>query len=251
MHSENIKIAPNGQTAILFIHGILGTPNHFADFVALVPDNLSIYNMLLSGHGGSAADFSRASMKSWKEEVNSMVDILCSKYDSIIIMAHSMGALLAINQSIELNDIDKLSKIKNLILLAVPLKISIKPTAIKNSLKIAFNRISETDAHALAMKSMLGVRLTKNPFILIRWIPRFLELLHLTKTIRSIINDLNISTKIFMSKKDELVSIKSLKYFSANDNIELNILENSAHCYYADDDYELLKHSFKELISKL
>ena len=51
MHKEYKRIVENSPKALLFIHGILGTPNHFAPFIPLVPENLSVYNLLLDGHG--------------------------------------------------------------------------------------------------------------------------------------------------------------------------------------------------------
>ena len=38
-HKEYIKISDCSTTAILFIHGIVGTPNHFNDFISLLTAN--------------------------------------------------------------------------------------------------------------------------------------------------------------------------------------------------------------------
>ena len=47
---------PGARTAILYIHGILGTPDHFRDFFPLV-SGCSQHSILLDGHGGNAGDF--------------------------------------------------------------------------------------------------------------------------------------------------------------------------------------------------
>lgn len=55
-HREYVRIVPGAKTAVLFMHGIVGTPNHFRDLlplVDLVPDDWSVYNVLLPGHGGT------------------------------------------------------------------------------------------------------------------------------------------------------------------------------------------------------
>ena len=62
MHKEYIREADHANTAILMIHGIFGTPRHFDDIVKLVPDNWSVYNILLDGHGKGVREFSRTSM---------------------------------------------------------------------------------------------------------------------------------------------------------------------------------------------
>ena len=65
-HKEYKRIVPEAETAVLFIHGIAGTPNHFKDFLPLVPKEFSVYNLLLDGHGGKTEDFSKTSMKKWE-----------------------------------------------------------------------------------------------------------------------------------------------------------------------------------------
>ena len=54
-HKEYKRIIPEARAAILFVHGIVGTPNHFAEFVSRVPEKISVYNILLDGHGGGAS----------------------------------------------------------------------------------------------------------------------------------------------------------------------------------------------------
>ena len=73
-HKEYINIHEDSTTAILFIHGIVGTPNHFNDFIPLIPKTFSVYNMLLDGHGKGVKDFSKTSMEKWKIQVDSVVE---------------------------------------------------------------------------------------------------------------------------------------------------------------------------------
>ena len=61
-HKEYKRINPESRAAILFVHGIVGTPNHFAEFVQRVPEDISVWNVLLDGHGGSVQDFSHTSI---------------------------------------------------------------------------------------------------------------------------------------------------------------------------------------------
>ena len=89
------------RIAILFIHGILGTTSHFEPFLSLVPPNWSICNLSLKGHGGSVKDFSQASMTEWKQQVKNALEELSETNNKIIIVAHSMGTLFAIQEAIE------------------------------------------------------------------------------------------------------------------------------------------------------
>ncbi len=126
-HKEWKRIAEDAETAILFIHGIVGTPNHFGAFVEHIPDNVSVYNMLLDGHGKGVEDFGNTSMEKWEEQVENAVEELARIHEEIYIVAHSMGTLFAIEQAI------KSKKVTKLFLLAVPLKLFIKPRMITNS----------------------------------------------------------------------------------------------------------------------
>ena len=62
-HVEYKKIVEGADKAVLFIHGIMGTPNHFRDLIPLVPENYSVYAMVTYGHCGSVTDFSNASLE--------------------------------------------------------------------------------------------------------------------------------------------------------------------------------------------
>ena len=59
------RLLPGAACAVLFVHGILGSPAQFAPFLPLVPQDWSFCNLLLQGHGGGARDFSAASMAVW------------------------------------------------------------------------------------------------------------------------------------------------------------------------------------------
>ena len=111
-HKTYIRHVENGETAVLFIHGFLGSTEHFARFISLVPENYGIYNVLLEGHGGSTKDFAKASMEKWKAQVSHVVDELLGKYKFLIIVGHSMGTFFAMDTAVNFPD-----RIKHLFLL--------------------------------------------------------------------------------------------------------------------------------------
>ena len=242
-HKEYVRISDSATTAILFIHGIVGTPNHFNEFVSLVPESYSVYNLLLDGHGKGVKDFSKTSMKNWETQVASVVDELSLTHDKIYIIAHSMGTLFAIEQAI------KNTKICKLFLLAVPLCLFLKLRMPINSLKVYFDKIRPDDYEALAAKKCYGIEKDKNPFHYIGWIPRFLELFAKIRKTRRIVNLLNATCLVFQSGKDEMVSTHSLKYFKGKPNILVNQLKQSSHYYYGKEDFNFLITEFKEMFN--
>lgn len=244
MHSEYKRIVNNSEKAVLFIHGILGTPNHFKDFVDIVPQNFSVLNILLDGHGKTVKDFSKTSMKKWKNQVNEAVSMLSSTHNEIYIVAHSLGCLLAIDQVI------KNPKIKKLFLLSVPLKVRIKPKLISNSLKVYLGVNEPHNPQLMAARERYGVGEDKNPFNYIGWVPRFLELFSEIRKQRNRITLLNTDITAYISLKDEMVSTRSKTYLELNKNINIVELKNSTHYYYDKEDYNRLLLDFKDLFLK-
>lgn len=240
-HIEYKRIKENADTALLFVHGIAGTPNHFNIFMPYVPDNVSVYNMLLDGHGKSVRHFSNTSMPKWEKQVNAAVEELCLTHSNIFIIAHSMGTLFAVEQAI------KNKKIKKLFLLASPLKLFLKPQMFQNSLKVYFNKINPSDPVAIAAKNCYGIDKDKNIFNYFGWIPRYIELFKKIKQTRKSLCNLSTDTVVFQSQHDELVSLSSINYLNDNPHVTVNILKNSTHYFYSEDDKSVLIKAFNGL----
>ena len=226
-HKEIKQKVCNATTAVIFIHGIAGTPNHFNDFIPYIPDSVSVYNLLLDGHGKGVRDFSHTSMQKWENQICTAVSEIAQTHKQIYIVAHSMGTLFAIEQAI------KTSKVKKLFLLAVPIKLFLKPQMLSNSLKVYFNKINPNDQIAVAAKNCYGIEHDKNIFNYIGWIPRYVELFKKIKQTRSILNKLTTPCIAFQSDNDELVAAGSVKYLKANSDISVVNLKNSTHYFYS------------------
>ena len=241
-HKEYIRHT-DGEKIVLFIHGFLGSPEHFEKFIELVPKEYGIYNVLLYGHGGTVKDFSSASMEIWKSQIEKILKELEEKYKEIIIVSHSMGTLFSYSLAIKYPE-----KIKAMLLLGTPLKIGVKWTAFFNSLKSLFGIISDDDEVGKAYNKAHSVKLNLKLWEYIGWIPRYLELFLEAKAGRSNIQKVNVPSFIFQSKKDELVSLKSVKFIPEKENIHLTVLKDSAHFIYDKEDFRIVLDKFKEII---
>lgn len=239
-HKEYRRIVQGANTAVVFIHGIIGTPNHFHAFVRLVPQNISVYNILLDGHGGKAKDLSKASMKKWEMQIKTVVDELLLTHKEIYIMAHSMGSLLAIEQAI------KNSRICKLFLLAVPIRLTLKPEMFYTSLKVYLNKIKPDDQVAIAAKKCCGIEHSKNIFDYLSWIPRYIELFKKIRYTRKTLYLLNTPCYVVQSSKDEMASVKSIKLLRNNPAISIVELKESRHYYYTKNDFAILTEKFKD-----
>ena len=75
-HSQYIRVVEGSAMAVLIIHGIAGTPAHFRDLIPVIPENWSVYNILLDGHGKNVKDFGKSSMAKCIDQVNRVLQTL-------------------------------------------------------------------------------------------------------------------------------------------------------------------------------
>ena len=124
-HQPHRRIVRGSDTAVVFIHGIVGTPDQFNPLLPLVPKDWSVDNLLLPGHGGSVRDFSRSSMAAWRAHVAEHIDRLAEDHRRILLVGHSMGTLFCIDEAVKRPD-----TVAGLFLLASPLRIFMRPSAV-------------------------------------------------------------------------------------------------------------------------
>ena len=237
---EYVRMVDGAKRAIVFIHGIVGHSGFFKEYVDLVSDDTSIYNVLLDGHGKGVKDFSKTSMKKWENQVTAIVDKLSETHDEIYMVGHSMGTLLSIEQA------SKNQKVKKMFLMASPIKVFVTPRLIRIILKIYLGKVKPNDEITTASKEYYGCTERKNPFSYIPWSFRIFELFGKIRKTKKLISKIEIPTYVYQSYKDEVVSKRSIKYLKKHSKFTVNTLEKSWHCYYPEK--EFLQEEFKEFI---
>ena len=158
-HSSQIRMVDGAKTAVLFIHGIVGTPRHFSHVLPLVhhvPENMSFYNLRLPGHGGSVEDFTKSSMQQWKAEVWKVFHQLAENHEKIVIVGHSMGTLFALQLAVEFPD-----QVAFLFLIASPIRPWVSLKGIGCCLRASFGCAREDHPAETAILRAGGTRLTK------------------------------------------------------------------------------------------
>lgn len=249
MHEEYIRRVPGAKTAVLFVHGIVGTPNHFRDLmplVSLVPDDWSIHNVLLPGHGGSVGDFARSSMNAWKTYVQQAFDVLAKEHERVFVAAHSMGTLFALQLAVAHPD-----QIPRLFLLAVPMRPGLRWFGIKNVFRVAMDKVRPDRPLEVATRQACGVEVCKKLWKYVSWIPRFLELFREIYETEKRMDKLSVPCIAWQSKKDELVSNRTRRILEQYPAIEIRDLMDSAHFYYSESDREAVMEAFKILCTEI
>ena len=241
-HSPYTRIG-TGKHAVLLIHGIAGSPGHFRDLVPVIPEEFSVYNILLDGHCGKVENFSRSSMAKWKTQVTATLSDLFARHEKVVIVAHSMGTLFAMQAAMDHPD-----RIPRLFLLNVPSRPWVRFSTWITCLQVAFGKLDAPAAQAMGGETAL--ELTPKLWKYIGWAPRMVELLAECCRTRKRIPQLSTPTVAFQSQADELVSIRSCKDL-IHPCIELAILTDSGHFVYGKEDTRLLRKKLLELLGEI
>ena len=239
MHREYKRIVPGAKKAVLFVHGIVSTPRFFDEYIAVLPEEVSVHSVLLPGHGGDVREFGRHSAGEWEAHVRAALEELRASHERVYIMAHSLGPLLSIREAVR-DD----TRIAGMLLLCVPLRIWVKPSGMLSKLGKGVGLSREEDLHRY-----YGIRQDWRFWRYVRWIPRYLELFAISRAVRREIHLLKVQSCVFMAEKDELVSLRSTKCIADHRAITLRYLPGSDHNRYAPEDKAALQEALRTLCS--
>jgi carboxylesterase len=244
-HQEIIHIVPGADTAILLVHGIIGTPHHFYQLMPMIPENWSVYNLLLAGHGKGVKEFSKASVKQWRSQVEARVEEILAVHRRVIIVAHSMGTLFAIQAAVRYPE-----RVAQLFLLSSPLRPWVALRGAVSAVKLGLGLAGSKDKIAMAMKEDAGVELSAWPWEYIPWIPIFLELLWECRKTRALIPEVKVPCEAYHADRDELVSRRSVQDLRKNSDIQITILPDTGHFIYEGQALNLLQQRFAEMVNR-
>ena len=242
VHSEFHRIVPGADTAILMVHGIVGTPRHFDFLLEAIPENISVVNILLPGHGGTVQSFAKASMKQWKEKVESHMEQLCRTHHRVIVVAHSMGTLLTAEAA------EKHPEVKGFLFINVPLRVWVAPKLIPSALRWSFGRLKPGHPTDEGLRVAASPQPDKHLWRYLSWIPRFLELLILCKQSRKRFEIVSTPSFAFQSYDDELVRRSTSRHLLKNSTIRHIMLQNCGHLAYPPEAQTQMREALISLL---
>lgn len=242
MHRAYILEQPGATKAVLMIHGICSTPRHFDWLLPTFDESWSVYNILLDGHGGSVKDFGRTSMKKWKAQTQNVLKDLCSRYETVLLVGFSMGTLL------QMYALPAYPQVKGLFFMNVPMYPKLSLTMMLRSLRLSFGKPRLQDPHEAACAADAGVVLTKKLWQYLSWLPRFWELLQLSRYCRKHADQVQLPCYAYFGKRDEVVALRSAKFFAHNPHAITRIFDTAGHFWYAPQDRQTLLQDLEQLI---
>jgi len=181
----------------------------------------------LDGHGGNVDDFAGSSMKKWRTQVRTAFEGMAAIHDRVVIVAHSMGTLFAIQLAVEYPE-----KIPFLFLLGVPLRPHMRLGMMRDCLRMDIGTLPKNSILWKATSVTASNRIWKY----IRWIPRYLELFREIGATEQILQQLQTPCTAYQSRKDELVSNLTYPVLKRSGVMTVHELNDSTHfCYAAGD----------------
>ena len=246
-HKETVRIVDGAENAVLFIHGICGTPDHFRQLLPLeelVPNEWSLYNMLIEGHGKRVEDFSHSSMQKWKEYAFRIFNKLCATHKRVIVVGHSMGTLFALQMACANPE-----KVPFALLIASPMRVAVRLSGAANLMRFPFDKWKENDPLHQALRQASSIIPTKKVWKYAGWIPRMVELLQEIKYTEKLLLNLKTPTIACQSLRDEMVSNRSDKILKES-GVEVVNLPNSTHFYYGPKDLRTVQRVFQDACKK-
>ncbi len=244
-HEEYLHIAPGAQTAVLFLHGIVGSPEHFRKLIDLetaVPAGVSVHSVRYPGHGGKVTDFGSSRLKHWRAYAKACFQKLADTHEQIIVVGHSMGTLFAMQLAMEFPE-----KIPCIFLLQCPMQVSLRFFGVLNLLRIPFNAIRSEDPMAASMGAACGVEPSPCVWLYFPWIFRVLELFAEIAATKKRLPELKVPAVAFQSRKDELVSNRSARILGRNSRIKITEMVDCTHFYYTPEAKKQMLDAFRAL----
>ncbi len=234
------------NTAVLFIHGFLGSPRQFGYLEPVVRKHgCDVYSLQLPGHGGTLGDFVRSGKPQWQAHVLGEVERLRAQYENILLVGHSMGCLLAIHAA--LNDP---SGIRGILALALPLYMRVSARGMQINWRYVTGRMRKKDERLKAAKEFCGV---SDVFLwnAARMIPRVFDVLYMTRQSRAQVTKLRVPLCIVHSPGDEWVSRRTLVFAQKKlRGADIVLLSESGHFWYADADRRIIRKKLSRLLEE-
>lgn len=237
---------PNSDIGVLLVHGIFASPIQFNDTADILHNaGFSIKSILLPGHGADVHSFSSATIEQWKSAVNNAILELSKEHSKIVLVGHSLGALLILDQSIN-------HEVAGIVLLSPPIKAKVSLATIKMSLHILFADSSNDSDWLKAYRNIYSMDKCKL-HQLVKCVPPMLHILKLSKQVQKKLKEYITPTLIIHSSLDETARVKSVSVLenSLPNVVDTLILKQSRHCYIDSSEVQIYNDKILQFINNI
>ena len=241
---ECLRIVPGCKTALLMVHGIMGKPSYFAPFLPLVPETMSVHNVLLDGHCSSLHDFCHSSMAKWRQQVFAALDELLVQHEKVIIFGYSLGALFAVEAAVKYPD-----RIANIFCTCLPLLMRMPPASKIRTWRIMFDKV-QPNTPTERMLSACGTHTTRKLWKYAQTTPRMLELVREMRRTRKLMPQLTVPCRNYMGLHDEMLSQRNNTYLAQFPTVTNTVLPHSGHFCIDSRDLPTIQQDFSAMLAQ-
>lgn len=226
--------------ATLFVHGICG---HYSQFAGL-PDIAARFGtsetFLLPGHGGAFSTLLKTGVDDWLGDVDQRLDRLSRSHDEVILVGHSLGALLSLYAAYK-----NPFRVKRIFLWAAPLGIS-RTSSLRQKLK--YRRAQTPKTAGIRLTDLLSVGLP-TPLEGLRMLPLLSDIVSFSKRCEIVYPTLPFDITGFQVQYDEVVDPdRSMRLLKTNVRANVHLLTESSHGALVSPERELVEATFQEIL---
>jgi carboxylesterase len=244
VHIRTYRKQDGADTAVVFVHGFMGSPDQFADLAdAVFRRGCSYLSVLLPGHGLGVNEFVKFGADDWERHLQSEIDSAKHDHQNIILVGHSMGGLLALNASLI-----KENNISGVVLISTPLKISLLSN--RKLRLLLFSKSSEVKSAYMVSNSISKSKAFFYPLVL----KPFIHLHRLIRKTKRRLPEVFVPVCMFHSKNDETTAYASAAMLDKglrNARKDGFTLHKSWHAFYDVDEREIIKDKIIGFIQQI
>lgn len=234
-HKPYLRTRKDADTAILFVHGIYGSPVQFDQLAEnLFNQGYTVMAVLLPGHGKGAKDFARSDSKKWYAEVSHAAAMLRKSHKNIYMVGHSMGGLLSIKEGIR-------NGANGIILMSVPMKVRLTVRTVSMSVKMLWGNPKNDDDFLKSYRNAYSIQ-KSSIWQYVSGLPRLIDVVKMTQHTRRSLTEVDFPVLVIQSGRDETVSRQSVSILKngLTSKMDTLLLEKSGHCYYHPEDIGIM-----------
>ncbi len=247
MHSEIVREHPDADVLVLFIHGIMGSPAQFDAWAnACYGAGYSCVSILLPGHGEDGRGFARSGQAAWERHVSEALERHQGKYRRVVCVGHSMGGLLALNESLRPGH-----RIAGVFMIAPPVQINLQPWSVRARL-----RMVTMDKNTELWRNYMRVYgVGKTPiYVFPLFAGPLVSLKRLIEKTKRNLSKVTVPVFVVHSTADETVSFKSARSLDVGLNKaphELMRVDHAWHAYYPEEDTQKIGQALMRFIERV
>lgn len=232
------------NTAILFVHGFIGSCRQFTALAELLSDcNADMFFHVLPGHEATIEDFKKTNADIWQSSVDERLKKLSESYDRILVVGHSMGGLLAVRAAIAAPE-----KVCGIAAIGFPIKVSVGYDWLKLNMDASRPAHYGEDPRVTAARSMAGVAIL-NVGQYLSTLPQNMEFLKTTRLARRDLHKLTAPLKVINFERDEIVASSVPDFVRAKKpDAKIVMLPESYHFYFTANELVRMADEIRNML---